>query len=319
LLGIFTAVAGCKTAVFTCASDEQCGGGWCEVTGYCSFEDAECPSGRRYGSLGSRELSNACVAPVSEPSADDGIDDSGTTSGATWTPTSDAPDSTSGLASSGFESSGLAGTTGDTTSADDPSSDTTGVPVGVDCRIGFEDDFEGEVLDEIWVPWTAGDPSEIVQANGVVTFTLPPTESSWVALNYMFDSFTGHAIIFEVAAASSDPNAYPWVEVTGPTKYELGVDGGDTLLVRAGESADPEILEEFPFDPVEHRFWRLGAGTDEVQWAVSSNGQSWVVLHTAPAPAADLLAEHRAAFGLGTRVDLPSGAQASFDRFVRCP
>lgn len=312
LLGSLAAPLGCETKAFTCATDEQCSGGWCEPSGYCSFEDPDCPSGRRYGTHASRDLANECVPPIGETAADDGLDDSSTTSGAATTATSGEDGSTSVLTSRGSED-----TASEPTGADDASSDTTGGPIGIDCKIAFEDDFEGDALGETWTFWMSGDPAEATQADGVVTLTLPATSDSWIAINDYFEAFQG-SIIFELATPPSEPDAYLWLEVTGMTKYELGIEGGDTLLVRAGSSTEPEILATFPFDAIDHRFLRFRAEEAQVEWAVSSNGHTWTVLHTVEAAEAELSVEHRAAFGLGASVDLPAGAQASLDRFVRC-
>lgn len=50
---------------FECSSDAQCVQGseigFCENTGFCSFEDPDCPSGRRYGALAGNGLAHTCV------------------------------------------------------------------------------------------------------------------------------------------------------------------------------------------------------------------------------------------------------------------
>jgi hypothetical protein len=61
--------AGCLPdpgTVFTCFSDRQCvsgthGAGFCEATEACSFPDAGCPSGRRYGDQADAVLARRCV------------------------------------------------------------------------------------------------------------------------------------------------------------------------------------------------------------------------------------------------------------------
>lgn len=54
-------VTGCiEPARFTCDHDEQCGAGRCEPTGYCSFDDAQCESGRRFGAAAG-DLASTCV------------------------------------------------------------------------------------------------------------------------------------------------------------------------------------------------------------------------------------------------------------------
>jgi hypothetical protein len=51
ILLVALASAGClRSTQFQCSNDTACGAsGVCEATGYCSFPDTDCPSGRRYG------------------------------------------------------------------------------------------------------------------------------------------------------------------------------------------------------------------------------------------------------------------------------
>ena len=78
-------LSGCGTGVFACQSDGQCEGGQCEATGFCSFPDAECPSGRRYGALAAGHLQGQCVeiegstGAVSSEEVDAGSGGPGTT------------------------------------------------------------------------------------------------------------------------------------------------------------------------------------------------------------------------------------------------
>lgn len=56
----------CDDPGFTCSDDDACvrdgGDGTCETTGFCSFPDAACPSGRRYGERVGDGLAGTCVA-----------------------------------------------------------------------------------------------------------------------------------------------------------------------------------------------------------------------------------------------------------------
>ncbi|MCC6751771.1 MAG: hypothetical protein IT371_29230 [Deltaproteobacteria bacterium] len=69
-LGGAASLQGCTRAPspFTCSATRQCEGsggtGTCEPTGYCSFPDPGCPSGRRYGAHGPADLSSACTTPL---------------------------------------------------------------------------------------------------------------------------------------------------------------------------------------------------------------------------------------------------------------
>lgn len=62
-MAVGLAVVACgPPPVFTCQTDASCGEeGRCEPIGYCSFPDADCASGRRYGALASGKLANECV------------------------------------------------------------------------------------------------------------------------------------------------------------------------------------------------------------------------------------------------------------------
>jgi cysteine-rich repeat protein len=47
---------------FSCATDADCTvGGTCQATGFCSFSDAECASGQRYGDASGNGLAGECV------------------------------------------------------------------------------------------------------------------------------------------------------------------------------------------------------------------------------------------------------------------
>jgi len=69
--------SGClRTTSFRCESSAECTGtgGTCEPVGYCSFTDAHCSTGRRYGEL-SGPYAGRCVGD--EPSVDSGVDAAG--------------------------------------------------------------------------------------------------------------------------------------------------------------------------------------------------------------------------------------------------
>lgn len=113
LLPLAVVASGCVASVYACEDDGQCPNGFCEASGYCSFTDADCGSGRRYGSFAGDGLSDTCVPVVdtstgAEPTTDP-IEN--TTTGAGSTSTGDGSSSgspTSGvvpMTSSGGESS----------------------------------------------------------------------------------------------------------------------------------------------------------------------------------------------------------------------
>ena len=69
-VGVLALLAACSpfggASVFRCDEDTQCAGGVCQADGFCSFADATCPSGQRYGEH-SGSLSNTCVGSNPTP------------------------------------------------------------------------------------------------------------------------------------------------------------------------------------------------------------------------------------------------------------
>lgn len=82
LLGV-----GCSNSeTFNCQDDAGCGAnGQCEGNGFCSFPDAECESGRRYGDLAGAGLQGQCVAVNEGSTGFSGSEDSTTSSTASTT------------------------------------------------------------------------------------------------------------------------------------------------------------------------------------------------------------------------------------------
>lgn len=65
---------------FVCTASDQCTGGTCERTGYCSFPNPDCESGREYGRYSAPELASTCVPPSAHSDSHEGSGDA-TTSG----------------------------------------------------------------------------------------------------------------------------------------------------------------------------------------------------------------------------------------------
>jgi hypothetical protein len=108
----FGLVEACASPPFMCGGDDDCAGlegGACEVDGYCSVPDSDCPSQRRYAAH-SGPKSNQCV--------DEDVADGGTT----------AASDTDGSESSGGGSTTPAMTSTPGTSSVDDTSGSTGEP-----------------------------------------------------------------------------------------------------------------------------------------------------------------------------------------------
>lgn len=151
LIVALSAIAGCTSSGFSCQDDTQCRAqgvlGTCEPTGGCSFEDLDCPSGRRYGEHAPTGLGGECVM------ADDGggSDSSATTSA-----------SASGSASSGLTAGPTSMGDGDTTAGNDASA-TVAVSVtdGGTGTTGPSGDSDGSTSGE---PTTGGNAGAFFDA-----------------------------------------------------------------------------------------------------------------------------------------------------------
>ncbi len=64
------ALACSMSNAFVCASQQDCGPGTCEATGYCSFPDDTCMSGHRYGTHAGDGLADTCVTEPSPTGTD---------------------------------------------------------------------------------------------------------------------------------------------------------------------------------------------------------------------------------------------------------
>lgn len=129
-----------NTSEFNCQDNTDCGSnGQCEASGFCSFPDDDCASGRRYGNLAGTGLANKCVAP------DEGTDVSST---AGTTSTDASVSSTLGTTSS---SSGEAETT------DAESSSSTGTTGGEPTPVDFCPRLPPPADDQILVEVTPDD------------------------------------------------------------------------------------------------------------------------------------------------------------------
>lgn len=124
LLGVVTwCASSCAATTFQCSDTGECAGrpgGVCEPTGWCSFPDDACPSGRRYGEFSGGSFSNECVS-TSEPTS------TSTTVVGSESTTTSSPATLSNSGSTVSTSGGFATTgTTETTTLDIEPTDTAG-------------------------------------------------------------------------------------------------------------------------------------------------------------------------------------------------
>jgi hypothetical protein len=143
----------CGAAEFTCEADVQCvgqGEGVCQPDGHCSFPDAECPSGQRYGQH-SGANSGQCVGEGGAASSTSGESPTSATRSTTAPATSD---SGPGL-ESGEPDGSADGTTAEPSTSTGPAVVTTGQETGT------SDVDTGEPVDPDLVLWLALDRAPV--------------------------------------------------------------------------------------------------------------------------------------------------------------
>lgn len=220
------AVTSCADAgAFMCETAADCAaaasGGLCEASGYCSFPDDACPSGRRYGSHAPAALASMCVpadvadTSASDPTAVEGssndsiADDGGDTTSIGGDTTHAIDDSSSGGGSSVTLTTTLEGSTTDMTSEDGGSSTTGPAP------------FEVEYVAVIGVCTqdTVFDPTQCAAQAGVGQFTVDGSDAAALIANgwLRFDlddaladaEITSATLVFSVGPETSDGSVNP--------------------------------------------------------------------------------------------------------------
>jgi hypothetical protein len=148
LAGVLVWLQGCTVSPFACVSDAQCvegsRTGMCQSTGFCSFPDASCSSGQRYGANAGDGLGGRC-APE-EPTAAQ-TTDLDTTDAGLSSDSMEPSSSTSSMSSTSSTSSmSSTSTTSEDTGADE---ETTGIPIDPDlvAWYRFEDPLDGVAED----------------------------------------------------------------------------------------------------------------------------------------------------------------------------
>ncbi len=113
------ALCGCRPVdVYQCSTDDNCGEGRCEATGFCSFPDSACASGNRYGAFAGEGLGGQCVD--GEGGTDLGSSSSSTVTSTNPTSTSTDPTLEPSSSSTSMTTVPISGTETDAESSGDP-------------------------------------------------------------------------------------------------------------------------------------------------------------------------------------------------------
>ena len=250
-------MSGCPSeSSFECGSDNDCGSdGRCEPTGFCSFPDATCASGFRYGDL-AESLSNQCVIEegTTTESPATTTDESTTTTSTDGTSSgpmmsSDDSGSTFGSTSSQVESSST--TDNDTTSSD--STDTGSTTGGAECLVN-----EFDVLpslpewfvysNSVTAPSVAGSelllPVDAEDAGGGFAFAGIRTDSP----TDLSGSARVEAVVTALAEHPQATTALAISDAVIDVQNSIAVTiVGDMLRVERFEDGDVQVLADQPF------------------------------------------------------------------------
>ncbi len=266
--------------VFACVSDEQCAAGdgrdgRCESTGYCSFDDTSCESGRRYGSHATTGLAGACL-PVDEGGSTGPTTSPPGTSGATGTSGDDGVSDT--LPVGGSTTTGVSSTT--SSSDGSGATDDTGDPACPD----IFDDFEDGIVDPIW---TAGIPEYVKEVGGELQLVVDASSSDYATLaTAPMDLSQGWARA-ELGGALPDlieVQVYLALYATGTGDYAIVLVEGSSLGARSGSEAGFEEYAYTPFDPNLHRWLQMRGAGGKLMFEVSGDGITFDTLAEADAP-----------------------------------
>jgi biopolymer transport protein ExbB len=227
-------IAGCGADAFSCTDHSMCDrspGGRCEISGYCSFPDAACASGFRFGEHAPAGLAMRCTEAEGDSEVDPTVADAGSSAGA--------------------EADASTRDAGD----DDPStSGGSGGPIGCagwwDCEWAFRREIVvsgdvGETLEHFPVPLTLDDVSD--------TTRFGPD-----GLDVRVVGEDGRMLPFEIETWAPDAPAVIWVALP---RIEPDV-GARAWLYYGNPSAPPEDSGAAVWDAAFAGVWHLSTTDD---------------------------------------------------------
>ncbi|MBL4686209.1 MAG: hypothetical protein JKY37_16570, partial [Nannocystaceae bacterium] len=273
--------SGCGGPAVSCRDDDDCGReGRCEGSGWCSFPDASCPSGRRFAELSGDGVGGACVDATAAASSDatSGSETSSTSataaSGSSPATVGVSADSTStdsvGSTSAATDTASSASTTCpdgqcSTTSVSESSSEDSSDTAEPPCP-GFFDDFEDGLIDPAWTGY-GGSAHMMEEVNGELRwhFATGVVEQRGLQreLEAPISTLRVHATETTALQGIEAQTVVLFRDVGNPPDLFL-VWGNGTVQFRTNSNT---IAESVVHEWVEARF--VG---DEVVVAVSSNG-----------------------------------------------
>lgn len=307
VLGSGVAGACAGASAYACTSDEQCtdggAGGQCEQSGYCSFGDDACPSGRRYGMLAPADLANECTTPDADTEGVDTIVTTSIGSGSEDESTSTmSPASSASMTSTPVETSTTSETSGidptDLVTAGESSESSTSGPTLPSCAVTISDEFDDGVLDPVWGSWASAQ-CWFSEADGIMSFSVAPSADEWLSAGLTNGPapFLGGYVRTRLVPYQPPLDAVGvWLTAYHDTcELQITLEGevvhgkaGDVWLDGVDVASDAPVWLQIRSDLDGIAYW---------EW--STNGMTWNLLHSEPSPC-DLDSMQSALFAGGT-------------------
>lgn len=281
----------CGISSFTCESDQACEGladGQCEPSGFCSVPDPACPgSGRRHAPH-SGMLSGQCVSGGEAATGSDTGDDHalGSTGGSTGSSagSSTGPDPSVGTTLP-LDGSSTSGSPPDGSSSSEGSTGSE-PPPGIACRgpALVEEPFAALPLDPlVWGTYEGqGVTAEIL--GGELRFVAVESIGGYTGFYTTMPLPTvgrAGAELLAVPPSAAPAEAYVALGESG-SSYGFSVsDGGLHTYYNNGM---PGGRTSRPYDPVAHRWLRLGFDKDQrsIEWETSPDAVVWQLVDEEP-------------------------------------
>lgn len=270
------ALPACTAGAFACVGDASCSGGVCEASGYCSFPDADCDSGQRYGEHAPAELAGACVVP--------GAASTGTSSGSSSTsfdpPTTQDGTAPGEVSAPGESSSGDATTAPVGTMTSTGETSTTAADAGTsgpDPAACVVEEFDDAELDG-WFPWANPGATAVVEGGRLVLgFAVEPSNAG---LAHGVVGLVGRVFDVEVVGGPvANSHAQLSITISRPddVAHMLVLEGGTLAMLRwDGQASDVQasiIVGDAP-----PRYWRVIASDAALTWQYAFEPDAFVDL-----------------------------------------
>lgn len=263
----------CQSASFACTSSDECESqgaiGVCQPNGYCSFPDAGCLSGQRYGDHAGGGFAGMCVTP-STATGD------GTTGGS-----GEAGDTSGGPGSTSAETSAVDDGPSDDSTTTGEQADSSGAATTSttnECEVGLlvSDDFADAVIDPMWMQVLESFLGEgpdgleifITAGSGDGYPQVRPQPAPW----NLEEGF----IRIRVASEPKQPGFQLFTSVYGDDgTIAFGVTGGELSAIYVDGASQQTEVGAAPFNSATHRWLQIRFTDNSVYFETSADGVSW--------------------------------------------